>query len=144
MAKSISLNQSDLLENLKKKKSNIGIIGMGYVGLPLAYAFSKKNFKVIGFDTDEDKVEKLNKSESYIKHISNKKISSMLRKDFHATTNFQELSSVDIIVICVPTPLKLNRSPDLSHIKNTAVEIEKYLNKGQLIILESSTYRNNR
>tara|TARA_B100000212_G_scaffold161785_1_gene121644 strand:- start:3006 stop:4346 length:1341 start_codon:yes stop_codon:yes gene_type:complete len=140
MAKSISSNQSDLLENLKKKKSNIGIIGMGYVGLPLAYAFSKKNFKVIGFDTDKDKVEKLNKSESYIKHISNKKISLMLRKDFHATTNFQELSSVDIIVICVPTPLKLNRSPDLSHIKNTAVEIEKYLNKGQLIILESSTY----
>ena len=131
-------------ENLEKIKSNravIGIIGLGYVGLPLARSFVDKNISVIGFDIDEQKISSLKKNKSYIKHISNDVVTQMNAGDFFdSSSNFSRLSSVDVIIICVPTPLTKFREPDLSPVLETAKTISRYLKKGQLIVLESSTY----
>ena len=129
------------IEKIKSKQAVIGIIGLGYVGLPLARAFSFKDFKVIGFDIDEKQLDLLNKNQSYIKHISNDTIKSMrTEKGFRCTSDFNYLSEVDVIIICVPTPLSKHREPDLRPIINTGETISKHVKKGQLIILESSTY----
>lgn len=119
----------------------VGIIGLGYVGLPLSVSFASKKVRVIGFDTDESKVDKLNSGESYISHIQPEEISGLVSKnDLEATADFSRLSEVDCILICVPTPITKHKEPDLSSVTNTGAEISKYLRKGQLIILESSTY----
>ncbi len=120
----------------------VGIIGMGYVGLPLALEFAAKNIKVIGFDLDPSKVKTINKDKkSYIKHISSKKIKEQVeRKTFSVTSDFSKLSVPDVIIICVPTPLNINREPDLSFVMNSTKEIAKHLRKGQLVSLESTTY----
>ncbi|MEL0238280.1 MAG: NAD(P)-binding domain-containing protein, partial [Gammaproteobacteria bacterium] len=129
------------IEKIKSKQAVIGIIGLGYVGLPLARAFSFKGFKVIGFDIDETQLDLLNNNESYIKHISNDTIKSMrMDKGFICTSDFNYLREVNVIIICVPTPLSKHREPDLSPILNTGETISKHVKKGQLIILESSTY----
>ena len=130
-------------EFIKKIKSNdcsIGIIGLGYVGLPLLMRFAEKNFKTIGFDIDFEKVEKLNRGESYIKHINSKDIEKTLRSGFKATSNFNEISEIDAILICVPTPLGQHNEPDLSYILKTLESIKPYLREGQLLTLESTTY----
>ena len=99
----------------------IGIIGCGYVGLPLALNFASKGHSVLGFDTDPEKVEKLNRGESYIKHIPATEISKYVHaKHFSATTDFSRLRDVDAVLICVPTPLDERREPDLSYVENTA------------------------
>jgi UDP-N-acetyl-D-glucosamine dehydrogenase len=131
---------TNLAELIKSKKAKIGIIGMGYVGLPLARLFSRRGFKVIGFDIDKQKVLLLNSGKSYIKHIPSKDIQEMLGYNFTSTTEFRRLKEIDVIIICVPTPLTHMKEPDMSFIINTANEIAKYLRKGQLIILESTTY----
>ena len=120
----------------------VGIIGMGYVGLPLALEFAAKNIKVIGFDLDPSKVKTINKDKkSYIKHISSKKIKEQVeRKTFSVTSDFSKLSVPDVIIICVPTPLNINREPDLSFVMNSTKEIAKHLRKGKLVSLESTTY----
>ena len=120
----------------------VGIIGMGYVGLPLALEFAAKNIKVIGFDLDPSKVKTINKDKkSYIKHISSKKIKEQVeRKTLSVTSDFSKLSVPDVIIICVPTPLNINREPDLSFVMNSTKEIAKHLRKGQLVSLESTTY----
>lgn len=129
----------DLIEKIKSKKANIGIIGLGYVGLPLVIEFCKAGFHVTGFDIDKEKIKLLKKGKSYIKHID----SSFIEKCgqlFYSTTDFTKLSNMDCIVICVPTPLNKYREPDMSHVFNTTEAIAQYLKKGQLISLESTTY----
>lgn len=131
-----------LKEKVTKNKFTVGIIGLGYVGLPLALEFAHKDINVIGFDLDEFKINKiLKEKKSYIKHIPTEKISTAVnKKTLTATTDFARLPETDVIIICVPTPLNHNREPDMSYVVNTAVTIGKYLRKGQLISLESTTY----
>lgn len=119
----------------------IGIIGCGYVGLPLALSFAGKDHHVLGFDTDSAKVEKLNRGESYIKHIPAAEISKQVHsKHFSATTDFARLRDMDAALICVPTPLDERRDPDLSFVEQTARAIAPHLQREQLIVLESTTY----
>ena len=135
--------QDQLLElkaKIQRHAACIGIIGLGYVGLPLARAFSARSFPVLGFDVDALKVEKLNRGESYIGHIGAEVIGQMRRHHFEATSTFGRLGEADVIVICVPTPLTDSREPDLSFIMNSARAIAANLRPGQLIVLESTTY----
>ena len=131
-----------LREKIKTNKFAVGIIGLGYVGLPLALEFSKNSIKVIGFDLDKNKVDFINKKKkSYIKHISSERIFAEVSKGtFSATSDFSKLKIVDAIIICVPTPLNVNREPDLSYVINSTVIISKYLRKGHFVSLESTTY----
>ncbi len=135
-------NQFDLLkEKISIKDFTVGIIGLGYVGLPLALTFCERKIKVIGFDINKNYVEKLNKGESYIQHISSQRISKQISRNFLIPTgDFKEIINTDVIIICVPTPLTKHREPDLSYITTTFENIKDYLKKGQLIILESTTY----
>jgi len=130
-----------LVSKIQNRKAVIGIIGLGYVGLPLVIRFSEENFKVVGFDVDSKKINKLNNGQSYIKHIPSTKIEQLVATDkFEATTDFSRLSETDGIIICVPTPLNDKKEPDMHFIKATAGKIAKYLRKGHLISLESTTY----
>ena len=114
---------------------------MGYVGLPLILEFVDEKFTTIGFDIDPAKVTQLNNGQSYIKHIASDRIKDALDQNlFKATTDFSELGDVDCILVCVPTPLSKHREPDISYIEKTSETISKYLRKGQLVVLESSTY----
>ena len=121
------------------KKCSVGIIGLGYVGLPLSILFVKNNFKIIGFDVDKKKIAKIKKNQSYIERISNNDV-GLINKGGQFYSNFSNISKCDIIIICVPTPLKKNYSPDLSFIKTTINSIKKFLKKGQVIVLESTSY----
>src|SRR6202142_1738114 len=123
------------------KGVKIGIIGCGYVGLPLALRFADVGQIVTGFDTDQSKVEKLNAGQSYIQHIPAEKIRDHVQgKRFDAPTDFKRLREMDAVLICVPTPLDERREPDLSYVEDTAVSIAPNLQKHQLIVLESTTY----
>ena len=124
----------------QKKDKVVGIIGLGYVGLPLAIRFSEVGFKVVGFDIDHRKVKMLNEGKSYIEHIPVDGISRMLDHGFLATTDFEKISKVDAILICVPTPLGVHNEPDLSYVKNTLHLVKNHLINNQLLILESTTY----
>ncbi len=131
----------ELLEKINNKKVKIGIIGLGYVGLPLGLEFAGKGFDVLGFDLDERKIEFLKEGKSYIKHISSEKIKKAVSDGkLRATIDFSKISEMDAIIICVPTPLNEHREPDMSYVEGTARTIAKYLRKGQLITLESTTY----
>ena len=131
----------ELLQKIESKNAIIGIVGLGYVGLPLMMEFVEQGFTTIGFDVDDKKVDSLNKGESYIKHIANERIASVVKsKSFSATFDFTRIKDVDCILICVPTPLTRYREPDLSYIKNTSRTLSKHLRKGQLVVLESSTF----
>jgi len=134
--------QSLALERkIKDRKARVGIIGLGYVGLPLVNAFLRKGFFVQGFDVDPKKIQMLKQGKSYLKHISIEEIKSSLRKKrFRVTNDFSFLSEVDVVIICVPTPLDSHRNPDLSFVLSTTEAISEYLKKGQLVILESTTY----
>lgn len=122
------------------KLAHVGIIGLGYVGLPLARVFSQAGFSVLGFDTDQAKVERLNRGESYIAHIPPDVVRGMREQGFEATADFERLSEPDAILICVPTPLTDAREPDLTYVVNSAKAIAARLRPGQLIVLESTTY----
>jgi UDP-N-acetyl-D-glucosamine dehydrogenase len=133
--------RDQLIEKIQTHKARIGIVGLGYVGLPLVLRFGEEHFSVIGFDVDPVKVQKLNAGESYIRHIPADRLQSLIKeKQFEATTDFRRLSEPDCIIICVPTPLTAKKDPDLQYIENTADAITKTLRKGQLISLESTTY----
>jgi len=136
----IILNNNKLYKSINNRKAIIGIIGIGYVGLPLIIRFAEEQYKTIGFDIDKEKVNKLNNGKSYIKSINKRKIAEAIKSGFKATSNFIEISNVDVIIICVPTPLDEKNKPDLSYIKNTLESIRPYLKKNQLLILESTTY----
>lgn len=124
---------------IESRQCVIGIVGMGYVGLPLASTFSRE-FPVLGFDVDEQKVAKLQRGESYIGHIPAETIRAMRDRRFQATSQFQRLGESDAILICVPTPLTEAREPDLSYVINSARAIADQLRPGQLVVLESTTY----
>src|SRR5499425_1759391 len=128
-------------EFFKGAQIKVGIIGCGYVGLPLALRFAEAGHKVTGFDTDPAKITMLNAGRSYIQHISQNKIQQfVISRHFSATSDFAKLKECDAILICVPTPLDERREPDLSYVEQTALSIYPHLQKGQLIVLESTTY----
>lgn len=131
-----------MLENLiKTKKARVGIIGLGYVGLPLALALSRQGFSVIGVDIDRARVDKINRGESFIDDVASKDVSYYVkRKKLLATTDYKKLKDTDIIMICVPTPVNENKEPDLSPIIDSTNNIAKILRKGQLVILKSTTF----
>ena len=128
----------DIVKKIIKKKASIGIIGLGYVGLPLSILCVKKGFKVFGFDIDKSKIDKINSKVSYIERIKNKDI-EILNKKGSFSSKFKNISKCDIIILCVPTPLKKNK-PYINHIKSTIKSVKKFLVKGQTIILESTSY----
>jgi UDP-N-acetyl-D-glucosamine dehydrogenase len=131
----------NLLEKIENHQAVIGVVGLGYVGLPLILEFIQEKFSTIGFDIDSTKVDLLNKGESYIKHIPTEKIKNAKESGlFQATSDFSRLSEADCILVCVPTPLNKYREPDISYIEVTSITISKYIRKEQLVILESSTY----
>jgi len=132
---------NELLKKIKDHSAVVGVIGLGYVGLPLVLEFASKGFSVIGFDVDELKIPLLNSGKSYIKHIAEDRIKQAVNsKKFKATSDFSQLSKCDVIIICVPTPLNEHREPEMKYIVETAKTIQKYLRKGQLVTLESTTY----
>ena len=128
-------------EYFKGTQLKVGVIGCGYVGLPLGLRFAEAGHRVKGFDTDPNKVSKLNDGQTYIGHIPSTKIQQYVRsKHFSATSDFSCLADMDAVVICVPTPLDQRREPDLSYVEQTARAIQPHLQRGQLIVLESTTY----
>ena len=128
------------LDRIRTRTARIGIVGMGYVGLPLALLFSEEQFAVTGFDTDPVKVETLNTAGSYIVRIPRTEIATAQRSGFRATSNFSTVVEMDVVIICVPTPLSEHHEPDLSYIEQTARAIAPHLRTGQLVVLESTTY----
>src|SRR3972149_1408899 len=132
---------NSLLNRINERSALIGIVGLGYVGLPLVLRFCEEGFNVLGFDIDREKADKLNRGESYIKHISSEKVRQFVdRRLFEATVDMQRLKEADAIIICVPTPLTDKREPDMQYVEATAREVARHLRPGQLISLESTTY----
>lgn len=131
---------ADFKEKVESRQARVGIVGMGYVGLPLALLFSEQRFRVTGFDIALDKVETLNAGGSYIVRILPEMIQQAQKAGFRATANYSEIGQMDAIIICVPTPLNEYHEPDLSYITGTVEAIAPHLHAGQLIILESTTY----
>jgi UDP-N-acetyl-D-glucosamine dehydrogenase len=129
-----------LKEKIESKAATIGIVGLGYVGLPLVIRYVEVGFKVIGFDIDPGKVDTLNRGGSYIEHISIVSVSEAVAHGFEATCDFSRASEVDALIICVPTPLNSHREPDLSFVTDTMDDLLPYLKKNQIISLESTTY----
>ena len=130
-----------IIDKINNKSAKVGIIGLGYVGLPLGLEFASKGFDVLGFDIDPRKIDLLSEGKTYIKHIDENRIKLAIDSSkLSATTDFSRLPEVDAIIICVPTPLNEHREPDMSYVENTAKTIAKYLRRGQLVTLESTTY----
>ena len=129
-----------LINKISSKDAKIGIIGMGYVGIPLGLEFADQGFTVLGFDKDEKRVEDINAGKLVMKHIKQKDMQTFVSKKGCATTNFSELAEMDCLIICVPTPLDVHEQPDMSYVIAVSNEIRKNLTKGQLVVLESTTY----
>ena len=129
-----------LIERLNKKSAVIGIFGLGYIGLPLALRYLDSGFKVVGFDLDTKKVDKLRLGKSYIDYIPSSKISKYLKNQFEVTEDFSRSKGLDVLILCVPTPLKKYKKPDLSFVINTVNMLAPYFCKGQILSLESTTY----
>jgi UDP-N-acetyl-D-glucosamine dehydrogenase len=127
-------------QRMNERQARIGIIGMGYVGLPLALLFSRERFCVTGFDIAGDKVSTLNSGRSYIVRIAQEEIEEARRAGFRATSDYSEIAGMDAVIICVPTPLDEHNQPDLSYVRGTVKSIAPYVREGQLIALESTTY----
>lgn len=133
-------NKDSLIEHFSDKSSLIGVIGLGYVGLPLLLRLSEAGFRAVGFDIDQSKIDALNAGESYIEHIKSDTIKKFSNDRFEATCDFARVSEVDGLLLCVPTPLNAYREPDLSYITGTLDAILPHLRPGQMISLESTTY----
>jgi len=132
---------NELIGLITEKRATIGVIGLGYVGLPLVAEFAANGFKGIGFEVDQNKADQINKGISYIGDVSSAKIKELVDAGrLQATTDFNHLSECDAIIICVPTPLRKTKEPDVSYILAAAEEIQKRIRRGQLVILESTTY----
>src|SRR4051812_17658595 len=133
--------KDELIQKIQSHKATIGVVGLGYVGLPLVLRFAEEHFPVIGFDVDPIKIGKLNTGESYIRHIPATRLQDLIkRKQFEATSDFDRLREADCIIVCVPTPLTAKKDPDLQYIEKTADAVLKTLRKGQVVSLESTTY----
>lgn len=130
----------DFLGKIENRSATIGIVGLGYVGLPLMLRYSEVGFRVLGIDIDGEKVARLNKGESYIEHIASSAIATARGKSFEATTDFSRSTEADALIICVPTPLNRYREPDLSFVLNTMDALTPHLHRGQLVSLERTTY----
>ena len=131
---------NQLLEKIQARRAAVGIIGLGYVGLPLALLFNEQKFPVTGFDVDQDKIKTLNAGGSYIHRIAPTDIQAAQQSGFRATADYSQVANMDAVIICVPTPLDEHREPDLSYINGTAESIAPYVHPGLLVILESTTY----
>jgi UDP-N-acetyl-D-glucosamine dehydrogenase len=129
-----------LSEKIENRSARIGVIGLGYVGLPLLAAFHRAGFPVLGFDIDPQKIQLLHRGENYLKHLGTDLVKNMLGPKFDATADFKRLAEADAIIVCVPTPLDKYLQPDLSYIEKTTHDIAATLRKGQLVVLESTTY----
>ena len=135
------MNTRELIDRFEKGEAVIGIVGLGYVGLPLILTYGKKKFKTLGFDIDPKKVEAIKAGRSYIKHIPTARIKELVDSgSFDATTDFNRVPEADALLLCVPTPLNKNREPDMRFIVSTAEGIGPHLRKGQIVVLESTTY----
>jgi UDP-N-acetyl-D-glucosamine dehydrogenase len=134
-------HRSRLLSRIDDRSARVGVIGLGYVGLPLALLFAESGFPVTGFDVDPAKVEALQRGESYIRHIGRDRVARAFASGrIVATSDFERLAECDAVLVCVPTPLGRHREPDLSYIRATADEVARRLRPGQLVVLESTTY----
>jgi UDP-N-acetyl-D-glucosamine dehydrogenase len=137
----MSETRGELLSRIEGRKARVGVIGLGYVGLPLALLFEESGFPVTGFDLDARKPEALQHGESYIRHIGKERVAAAFKRGrIEATTAFDRLSECDAVLVCVPTPLGRHREPDLSFVRQTAEEVARRLRRGQLVVLESTTY----
>src|SRR6516162_1471849 len=140
LASSMSLAE-ELLGRIEERTARVAVVGLGYVGLPLAETFAWGGYPVLGFDVDADKVAKLNRGESYIGHICPERVTELVNSGrFEATSDPRRFAEADAVIICVPTPLGEAREPDLSYIVNTATTLRPHLRPGQLVVLESTTY----
>src|ERR1700751_108775 len=128
------------LKRLETRTAKIGVIGLGYVGLPLSLLLSEAGFKVTGFDIDAKKVTDLEAGRSYIFRIPAEEIQTARKQGLQATTDFSQRSAMDAIIMCVPTPLTEHREPDLSYVENTTKAAAPWIREGQLIVLESTPY----
>ena len=135
-----AINLERWLDRVETRRARVGIIGLGYVGLPLTLLFSAERFQVTGFDIDVSKVESLNSGESYIHRIEREHIEAAQRSGFKATSDFARIADMDAVLICVPTPLHEDHSPDMSYVVSTVESIAPHVRAGQLIVLESTTY----
>ncbi|HZL53616.1 MAG TPA: NAD(P)-binding domain-containing protein, partial [Terracidiphilus sp.] len=131
---------AQIKQKVESREARIGIIGMGYVGLPLALLFSDERFRVTGFDIAPDKVERLNAGGSYIVRILPAAIQRAQKAGFSATSDYSEIALMDAVIICVPTPLNEHHEPDLSYVTGTVASIAPFIHQDQLIVLESTTY----
>ncbi|MHB1653265.1 MAG: nucleotide sugar dehydrogenase [Desulfitobacteriaceae bacterium] len=130
-----------LKDKIEKHAARVGVIGLGYVGLPLAVEKGKMGFPVVGFDINQKRVDKVNAAENYIGDVKDVELQDLVQRGVvQATTDFSRLADCDVVIICVPTPLTITRDPDISYIQASAKEIARYLRSGQLITLESTTY----
>jgi UDP-N-acetyl-D-glucosamine dehydrogenase len=133
--------KDDIKQLIETRAARVGVIGLGYVGLPLAVEFARRGLRATGFEVDERKAASVNGGDSYIGDVTSETLSEVVASErLHATTDFDELSACDAIIICVPTPLRKTKEPDISYILAAASEIQKRLRRGQLVILESTTY----
>jgi len=132
----------NLQEKIQSKAARVGVVGLGYVGLPIAVEFARKGFKTIGIDLSQEKVESLNQGKNYILDIKEEEFKEAYENGFRSDTNYERIGECDIIYICVPTPFSANKEPDISYITSAAESIEKHLRKGQLVILKSTTFPN--
>jgi len=132
--------KKQLIEKLNTKTAVIGVLGLGYVGLPLILRYAEVGYKVLGIDIDPEKVELLNDGKSYIEHIPSEKIANAVGLGFEATADFSRTAEADALILCVPTPLNKYREPDLSYVTDTTDAVLPYLRKGQVLSLESTTY----
>lgn len=132
--------KEELIERLRNKSATIGIVGLGYVGLPLVLRFSEGGYKVLGIDIDQEKVDRLSAGKTYIEHIEATRVQAALSRGFTCTTDFARAGEPDVLIICVPTPLNQYREPDLSFVTNTVDALAPHMRRGQALSLESTTY----
>ena len=134
-------HQTKLIGKLRSREAQIGIVGLGYVGLPLSLAYAEAGYRVLGLDIDENKTDCINQGKSYIQHIDEQRIAQAIRQQkIWATTDFSKAAEADALILCVPTPLNQYREPDLSFIRTTMEKLLPHLRQGQVISLESTTY----
>ncbi|MEX0771569.1 MAG: nucleotide sugar dehydrogenase [Balneolales bacterium] len=133
--------KDSILQNIENRDYSVGIVGLGYVGLPLLWTFHEKGYKVVGFDIDQTKIDAINNGKTYIKHFTDDKIHKLASSELcDLTTDFSDAGKVDAVLMCVPTPLNKHREPDMSYVEATTRSIAPHIKKGQLIVLESTTY----
>lgn len=135
------MDKNQIIEKIKKRELTVGVVGLGYVGLPLAVEKAKAGFKTIGFDVQSKKVDMVNQGHNYIGDVVDNDLKTLVEKGkLSATSDFSFVKEVDFIAICVPTPLDKHQEPDISYVKNSAIEISKYLKANTMVVLESTTY----